>query len=103
MHLNPFLFFILSCIACKCNHDYCLVWQESDLWEVDEAMKSSFNICWKGQSGLYSVGFTRKGLSRASFDGMKVVEDIENVGKLRPSCDLCPCFFYYVRIEQEYY
>ncbi|XP_039120990.1 probable indole-3-pyruvate monooxygenase YUCCA9 [Dioscorea cayenensis subsp. rotundata] len=63
----------------KSNVPYWL--KESDLWEVDEAMKSSFNICWKGQSGLYSVGFTRKGLSGASIDAMKVAEDIEKCWK----------------------
>ncbi|KAK1680805.1 hypothetical protein QYE76_041653 [Lolium multiflorum] len=31
---------------------------------------------WKGQSGLYSVGFTRRGLSGVSLDAVKVAQDI---------------------------
>ena len=71
----------MSCIACKCNLGHCLVWQESDLWKEDEVKKRSFNIRWKGQHGLYSVGFTGKGLSGASIDAMKVAEDIEKCWK----------------------
>jgi len=31
---------------------------------------------WKGESGLYSVGFTRRGLSGVSSDAVKVAQDI---------------------------
>ncbi|XP_074280969.1 indole-3-pyruvate monooxygenase YUCCA2-like [Silene latifolia] len=32
---------------------------------------------WKGENGLYSVGFTKRGLLGVSVDAMKVAEDIE--------------------------
>ncbi|KAM0945792.1 putative indole-3-pyruvate monooxygenase [Dioscorea sansibarensis] len=63
----------------KSNVSYWL--KESDLWKEDEVMKRPFNIRWKGQHGLYSVGFTGKGLSGASIDAMKVAEDIEKCWK----------------------
>lgn len=36
---------------------------------------------WKGSVGLYAVGFTRRGLSGASYDAMKIAEDIGQVWK----------------------
>lgn len=32
---------------------------------------------WKGDSGLYAVGFTRRGIIGASMDAKKIAEDIE--------------------------
>ncbi|KAK8523151.1 hypothetical protein V6N12_047681 [Hibiscus sabdariffa] len=32
---------------------------------------------WKGEDGLYVVGFTRRGLLGASFNAKRVAEDIE--------------------------
>ena len=36
---------------------------------------------WKGENGLYGVGFTKHGLLGASVDAMRVAEDIEQVWK----------------------
>lgn len=36
---------------------------------------------WKGKLGLYAVGFTRKGLSGASLDAMRVAQDIGKLWK----------------------
>lgn len=32
---------------------------------------------WKGDSGLYAVGFTRRGIIGASMDAKKIAEDVE--------------------------
>ncbi|KAJ0971482.1 hypothetical protein J5N97_019441 [Dioscorea zingiberensis] len=37
---------------------------------------------WKGEHGLYAVGFSRKGLSGASIDARNVAQDIEKCWKL---------------------
>ncbi|KAK9072429.1 hypothetical protein SSX86_008863 [Deinandra increscens subsp. villosa] len=34
---------------------------------------------WKGKSGLYAVGFTRRGLSGAAFDAVRVSQDIAGI------------------------
>lgn len=36
---------------------------------------------WKGKSGLYAVGFTKRGLAGASSDAVKIAQDIGNVWK----------------------
>ncbi|KAF3571739.1 hypothetical protein F2Q69_00063837 [Brassica cretica] len=41
--------------------------------------KSQFPQAWKGKSGLYAAGFTRKGLAGASADAVNIAQDIGNV------------------------
>ncbi|KAJ4800576.1 Flavin-containing monooxygenase [Rhynchospora pubera] len=51
--------------------------QETDFFTKDGFPKGGFpNNNWKGKSGLYAVGFTRRGLSGASSDAVKVSQDI---------------------------
>lgn len=38
--------------------------------------KSPFPNGWKGEQGLYAVGFTKHGLLGASIDARKIAEDI---------------------------
>ncbi|GMI94810.1 YUCCA2 [Hibiscus trionum] len=45
--------------------------------EKDGMPREPFPKGWKGEDGLYAVGFTRRGLLGASFDAQKVAEDIE--------------------------
>ncbi|CAN8247858.1 unnamed protein product [Cochlearia groenlandica] len=53
--------------------------QENDLFSKNGFPKSAFPNAWKGKSGLYAAGFTRKGLAGASADAVKIAEDIGNV------------------------
>lgn len=39
--------------------------------------KSPFPNGWKGENGLYAVGFTKKGLLGASMDAKKIADDIK--------------------------
>ncbi|RZC88659.1 hypothetical protein C5167_016520 [Papaver somniferum] len=55
--------------------------QESEFFSKNGFPKASFPNAWKGQSGLYAVGFTRRGLSGASFDATKIAQDIGQVWK----------------------
>lgn len=50
--------------------------QESEFFSKDGLPKSPFPNGWKGNSGLYAVGFTRRGLSGASSDAIKIAQDI---------------------------
>lgn len=45
--------------------------------EEDGMPKEAFPRGWKGERGLYAVGFTKRGLFGASFDAKKIAEDIE--------------------------
>ncbi|PIN03224.1 Flavin-containing monooxygenase [Handroanthus impetiginosus] len=55
--------------------------KESEFFSKDGFPKSPFPNGWKGQNGLYAVGFSRRGLSGASMDAIKVAEDIAKIWK----------------------
>ncbi|WZY74705.1 hypothetical protein YC2023_021089 [Brassica napus] len=38
--------------------------------------KTPFPNGWKGENGLYTVGFTKRGLLGTAFDAVKIAEDI---------------------------
>uniref|UniRef100_A0A7N0V812 Flavin-containing monooxygenase n=1 Tax=Kalanchoe fedtschenkoi TaxID=63787 RepID=A0A7N0V812_KALFE len=61
---------------------------ESDFFCKNGFPKTAQPNCWKGQSGLYAVGFSRKGLAGASMDATKVAQDIGEVWRkeTRRSC-----------------
>uniref|UniRef100_A0A0D9WY99 Flavin-containing monooxygenase n=1 Tax=Leersia perrieri TaxID=77586 RepID=A0A0D9WY99_9ORYZ len=48
----------------------------TDFFTEEGYPRVSFPDGWKGESGLYSVGFTRRGLSGVSSDAVKVAQDI---------------------------
>lgn len=45
--------------------------------EKDGLPKSPFPNGWKGESGLYAVGFTKRGILGASMDAKNIAEDIK--------------------------
>lgn len=53
--------------------------------------KTPFPHGWKGERGLYTVGFTRRGLQGTSSDAIKIAEDIVGQwrikGKDKNCCD----------------
>ncbi|KAF3541955.1 hypothetical protein F2Q69_00023447 [Brassica cretica] len=53
--------------------------QENDLFYKNGFPTSPFPNAWKGKSGFYAAGFTRKGLAGASADAISIAEDIGNV------------------------
>ncbi|KAK1435385.1 hypothetical protein QVD17_01146 [Tagetes erecta] len=53
--------------------------KESDLFSREGMSKASFPEGWKGECGLYAVGFTKRGISGASFDAVRVSQDIVNI------------------------
>ncbi|XP_008789578.1 probable indole-3-pyruvate monooxygenase YUCCA5 isoform X1 [Phoenix dactylifera] len=55
--------------------------QGSDFFSKDGFPKEPFPNGWKGKSGLYAVGFTRRGLSGVSLDAVRIAEDIGRVWK----------------------
>ena len=55
--------------------------QEGEFFSKNGFPKSPFPNGWKGNAGLYAVGFTRRGLSGASSDAMKIAQDIGGVWK----------------------
>ncbi|GAY40187.1 hypothetical protein CUMW_050110 [Citrus unshiu] len=55
--------------------------QESEFFSENGFPKAPFPHGWKGNAGLYAVGFTRRGLSGASSDAMRIAQDIGKVWK----------------------
>ncbi|BAF14002.1 probable indole-3-pyruvate monooxygenase YUCCA5 [Oryza sativa Japonica Group] len=55
--------------------------QGNDFFNKDGYPKTAFPNGWKGESGLYAVGFTRRGLSGASADAMRAAKDLARVWK----------------------
>ncbi|XP_043722000.1 probable indole-3-pyruvate monooxygenase YUCCA5 [Telopea speciosissima] len=55
--------------------------QDSEFFSKNGFPKAPFPNGWKGKAGLYAVGFTKRGLSGASFDAMKIAQDIGKVWK----------------------
>ncbi|RDX86217.1 putative indole-3-pyruvate monooxygenase YUCCA8, partial [Mucuna pruriens] len=55
--------------------------QEGEFFSKSGFPKSPFPNGWKGNAGLYAVGFTRRGLSGAASDAMKIAQDIGQVWK----------------------
>lgn len=53
--------------------------KESEFFTRDGFPKSQFPNGWKGKAGLYAVGFTRRGLSGASLDAIRVAQDIGKI------------------------
>ncbi|KAL4280765.1 hypothetical protein GQ457_03G046230 [Hibiscus cannabinus] len=52
--------------------------KEGDLFSEEDGMpREAFPRGWKGERGLYAVGFTKRGLLGASFDAKMIAEDIE--------------------------
>jgi indole-3-pyruvate monooxygenase len=52
--------------------------QEGDMFsEKDGFPRRPFPNGWKGECGLYAVGFTKRGILGASVDAIRIAEDIE--------------------------
>ncbi|KAG2719405.1 hypothetical protein I3760_03G264600 [Carya illinoinensis] len=56
--------------------------QENEFFSKNGFPKAPFPNGWKGNSGLYAVGFARRGLSGASSDAMRIAQDIGQVWKM---------------------
>lgn len=46
--------------------------------EKDGLPRKPFPNGWKGEHGLYAVGFTKRGLLGASLDARRIAEDIQH-------------------------
>uniref|UniRef100_A0A166JD96 indole-3-pyruvate monooxygenase n=1 Tax=Daucus carota subsp. sativus TaxID=79200 RepID=A0A166JD96_DAUCS len=58
------------------------IWlKEAEFFSKAGYPKTPFPNGWKGNTGLYAVGFTKRGLSGASSDAMKIAQDISKVWK----------------------
>ncbi|KAK4482371.1 hypothetical protein RD792_009524 [Penstemon davidsonii] len=63
----------------KSNVPYWL--QESEFFCKNGFPKAPFGNGWKGNGGLYAIGFSRKGLAGASAEAVKISQDIAKVWK----------------------
>lgn len=53
--------------------------QEREFFGKNGFPRTPFPNGWKGKSGLYAVGFTRRGLSGVASDAIKIAQDIGSV------------------------
>ncbi|XP_058728603.1 probable indole-3-pyruvate monooxygenase YUCCA4 [Vicia villosa] len=61
----------------------------SDFFTKDGMPKTPFPHGWKGEQGLYTVGFTKRGLHGTYFDAIKISEDITNQWKTIENKSCC--------------
>lgn len=57
-----------------CMYVYTL--QSGDFFTKEGMPKTPFPNGWRGEKGLYSVGFTRRGLLGTSLDAIKIAQDV---------------------------
>lgn len=50
--------------------------QSCESFTKDGMPKTPFPMGWKGENGLYTVGFTRRGLLGTASDAVKIAKDI---------------------------
>lgn len=55
--------------------------EKCDFFSKSGLPRQPFPNGWKGESGLYAVGFTRRGLLGSSVDARRIAQDIGNVWK----------------------
>ncbi|XAR53333.1 Indole-3-pyruvate monooxygenase [Bertholletia excelsa] len=62
-------------------------WLKEDKFfsEKDGFPRKPYPFGWKGENGLYAVGFTKRGLLGTSLDARRIAQDIEQQWKDRPS------------------
>ncbi|MQM06565.1 hypothetical protein Taro_039390 [Colocasia esculenta] len=66
-------------LATGYRSNVCSWLQDSDFFSKNGFPRQPFPHGWKGSSGLYAVGFTRRGLSGASLDATRIADDISRV------------------------
>lgn len=58
--------------------------QGCDFFTKDGMPKTPFPDGWKGERGLYTVGFTRRGLLGTASDAMKIANDVAEQWRTMP-------------------
>ncbi|KAJ7958602.1 Flavin-containing monooxygenase [Quillaja saponaria] len=71
---------IILATGYKSNVPYWL--KEGDMFSKKDGLpRKSFPNGWRGENGLYAVGFTKRGLLGASMDAKRIADDIESCWK----------------------
>lgn len=64
--------------------EICTIVQENNFFsKIDGFPCEPFPNGWKGENGLYAVGFNKRGLLGTSIEARKIAEDIEGLWKLK--------------------
>lgn len=61
--------------------------QGSDFFTEQGMPRRPFPNGWKGENGLYTVGFTRRGLLGTASDAIKIANDIADQWKINKEWD----------------
>ncbi|KAL5558800.1 hypothetical protein UlMin_035011 [Ulmus minor] len=65
--------------------------KEGEMFSKEDGLpRRPFPNGWKGESGLYAVGFTRRGIMGASMDAKRIAEDIERCWRAEAKHSLFP-------------
>ncbi|CDY71529.1 BnaAnng37780D, partial [Brassica napus] len=90
---------IILATGYKSNVPY---WLKDNSFFTKEGMpKTPFPNGWKGENGLYTVGFTRRGLLGTAFDAVKIAEDIRASLLRVPYYVLFFFFFFFCSLESK--
>ncbi|KAI3687745.1 hypothetical protein L1987_81447 [Smallanthus sonchifolius] len=74
-------------------------WLKGSNFFTDDGMpKTSFPNNWKSENGLYTVGFTRRGIFGAACDAVKVADDISNQWATDEQMISESCFTFSLRV-----
>ncbi|KAI5354842.1 hypothetical protein L3X38_007737 [Prunus dulcis] len=57
-----------------------------DFFTKDGMPKTPFPDCWRGSEGLYTVGFTRRGLLGTASDAVEIANDVAQLWKTNKDC-----------------
>ncbi|XP_052183217.1 indole-3-pyruvate monooxygenase YUCCA2-like isoform X2 [Diospyros lotus] len=74
---------IILATGYKSNVPTWLKQEKSFFSEKDGFPRKAFGNEWKGENGLYAVGFTRRGLMGTSMDARRIAGDVESQWKTR--------------------
>lgn len=66
------------------NYISFILLQDCDFFTGEGMPKTAFPNGWKGENGMYTVGFTGKGLYGASLDALNVAQDIAQIWSKTP-------------------
>ena len=65
--------------------------QSCDFFTKDGMPRTPFPNGWKGENGLYTVGFTRRGLLGTASDAVKIARDIADQWRIINKECKCSC------------
>ncbi|XVE63550.1 hypothetical protein DITRI_Ditri07aG0029100 [Diplodiscus trichospermus] len=71
-----------------------------EFFTKDGMPKTPFPNGWKAEKGLYTVGFTRRGLLGTASDAVKIARDIADQWRTTKDCNINPCNSHVILLKE---